>query len=53
MLPALALAVLCMGCSGSDDSTTSEDGGDFTHTPTADVEERKRITNWKPEIFEY
>ena len=40
VLLALALAVLCMGCSGGDDSTTSEQGGDFTHTPTADVTAR-------------
>jgi len=29
-----------MGCSGSDDSTTSEQGGDFDHTPEGDMEAR-------------
>ena len=37
---ALALAVWCIGCSGSDDSTTSEQGGDFHHTPAEDVSAR-------------
>ena len=43
VLLALALAVLCMGCSGGDDSTTSEQseqGGDFTQTPEGDMKER-------------
>jgi len=35
---ALALSVLCMGCSGSDDSTTSEQDGDFHHTPEGEVQ---------------
>ena len=45
VLLALALAVLCMGCSGDDDSTTSEQGGDFTQTPEGDIPER--IANLK------
>jgi hypothetical protein len=36
----LALAVWCMGCSGSDDSTSSEQGYDFHHTPGADLQAR-------------
>lgn len=37
---ALALAVWCMGCSGSDDSTTSQQGDGFHRTPPADVQAR-------------
>ena len=37
---ALAVAVWCIGCSDSDDSTTSEQGDDFHHTPPADVQTR-------------
>ncbi len=37
---ALAVAVWCIGCSGSDDSTTSEQGGDFHHTPEGDMKAR-------------
>ena len=37
---ALAGAVWCIGCSGSDDSTTSEQGDDFHHTPPGDVQAR-------------
>lgn len=40
MILAFALAVWCIGCSGSDDSTTSEQGGDFTPTPPGDVQSR-------------
>ena len=40
VLLALALAVLCMGCSGDDDSTTSKDEGNFHHTPPGEIEER-------------
>ena len=44
---ALAIAVWCIGCSGSDDSTTSEQGGDFHHTPQANlqakIEDLKRL----------
>jgi len=29
-----------MGCSGSNDSTSSEQGGEFTHTPPGDIPER-------------
>ena len=36
----LALAVWCIGCSGSDDSTTSGQGDDFHHTPPADLQAR-------------
>jgi len=37
---AFALAVWCIGCSDNDNSITSEQGGDFTHTPEADVQAR-------------
>ena len=37
---AFGLAVWCMGCSGSDDSTTSQQGDDFHRTPPADVQAR-------------
>ena len=40
VLLALALTVLCIDCSGSDDSTTSEDEGNFHHTPPGEIEER-------------
>jgi hypothetical protein len=44
---ALAIAVWCIGCSESDESTTSEQGGDFHHTPQTDlqarIEELKRL----------
>ena len=37
---ALAVAVWCIGCSGSDDSTTWEQGDDFEPTPPGDVPSR-------------
>ncbi len=44
---AIGLTVWCIGCSGSDDSTTSEQGGNFHHTPQTDlqakIEELKRL----------
>ena len=47
---AFSIAVWCIGCSGSDDSTSSEDGDDFTHTPTADIDERiKNLKRLLPE----
>ena len=50
LILALALAVWCMGCSGSDDSTTSEDEGNFHHTPEGDMEARiKALKDLLPE----
>jgi len=50
VIPALAVAVLCMGCSGSNDSTTSEQGGEFTPTPEGDMEARiKALKDLLPE----
>lgn len=40
MILAFALAIWCTGCSGSYDSTTSEQGDDFHHTPPEDVPAR-------------
>jgi len=37
---ALALAVWCMGCSGSDDSTSSQQGDYFQRTPEGDMQAR-------------